>query len=287
MKILLTGAQGQLGWELQRTVPTGVEVVALSSGELDITDCQAVLRTVVAESPAVIINAAAYTAVDKAEQDVVRAFQVNGKGAAHLAQAARERGARLVHISTDFVFDGQKSCPYLPADRPNPIGVYGRSKLAGEEQIMEITGGVATTIIRTAWVYSSHGHNFVKTMLRLMREREALSVIADQVGTPTWAHGLAGAVWEVVTKEVSGIHHWTDAGVASWYDFAVAIMEEAMALGILAKQPNIRPIPASDYPLPAARPAYSVLDKGSLWQALGQAPSHWRVELRKMLLEVV
>ncbi len=286
MKILVTGAQGQLGWELQRTVPAGVELVAFGSGELDITDRQAVTRTVAAECPEVIINAAAYTAVDKAEQDVIRAFQVNGQGAAHLAQAARDQGARLIHISTDFIFDGQKSSPYLPADRPNPIGVYGRSKLAGEEQIMEITKGEATTIIRTAWVYSSHGHNFVKTMLRLMQERDSLSVIADQVGTPTWAHGLARAVWEVVTKGVVGIHHWTDAGVASWYDFAVAIMEEAQALGILSRQPTIRPIPASDYPLPAQRPPYSVLDKTSLWQALGCAPSHWRVELRKMLLEV-
>jgi dTDP-4-dehydrorhamnose reductase len=286
MKVLLTGANGQLGWELQRTVPPGIELVAFGSGELDITDQQSVAKEVVAHAPDVIINAAAYTAVDKAEDDSERALLVNGQGAANLAQAAQEGGRRLIHISTDFIFDGRQSCPYLPADLPNPLGIYGKSKLLGEERILAITKGTNTTIIRTAWVYSSHGHNFVKTMLRLMRERDSLAVIADQIGTPTWANGLAQAVWSVLQKGIHGVHHWTDAGVASWYDFAVAIMEEATRLGLLHNQPTIRPIPASAYPLPAQRPPYSVLDKGSLWQALDWAPSHWRVELRKMLREM-
>lgn len=286
MKILLTGAHGQLGWELTRTVPAGVEVVALGSGQLDISDGQAVARVVAAHDPQVLINAAAYTAVDKAEQDCERAFLVNGQGAANLAQAARDGGRRLIHISTDFIFDGQKSTPYLPTDQPNPLGVYGRSKLEGEARILAITEGEDTTIIRTAWLYSSHGHNFVKTMLRLMAERDTLAVISDQVGTPTWAHGLAQAVWAVVQQGVSGVHHWTDAGVASWYDFAVAILEEARGLGLLTRQPMIRPIPATDYPLPARRPAYSVLDKGSLWRAIDWCPRHWRVELRQMLAEI-
>ena len=287
MKILLTGAHGQLGWELQRTVPPGVEIVAFGSGHLDVTDRQAVMQTVTALAPDLIVNAAAYTAVDKAEADVMRAFQVNGQGAAHVAQAAREMGARLVHISTDFIFDGLKSTPYLPTDPPNPLGVYGRSKLAGEEQVLSITKGEHTAIIRTAWLYSSHGHNFVKTMLRLMQEREALAVISDQIGTPTWAHTLARAVWSVVMTGISGIHHCTDAGVASWYDFAVAIMEEAAALGLLSRQPAIRPIASSDYPLPAQRPSYSVLDKTSLWRAMDCQPDHWRVALRQMLREMV
>ncbi len=286
MKILLTGANGQLGWELQRTAPASIEIAAFGSRELDITDYQAVERMVVACRPEVIINAAAYTAVDQAEQDSERAFQVNSLAAANLAQVAREGGMRLVHISTDFIFDGCKSSPYRPDDSPNPLGVYGRSKLLGEERILAITKGLDTTIIRTAWVYSSHGHNFVKTMLRLMRERESLAVIADQIGTPTWAQGLAQAVWAVVLQGLSGIYHWTDAGVASWYDFAMAIMEEAHTLGLLTKRPVLRPIPASDYPLPAARPSFSVLDKTSLWQAIDSTPSHWRVELRKMLGEM-
>lgn len=286
MKILLTGANGQLGWELQRTAPAGIELAALGSQELDITDQQAVQRAVAVHTPAVIINAAAYTAVDKAEEDGERALQVNGIGAANLAQATRDGGLRLLHISTDFIFDGLKSSPYLPTDLAHPLGVYGQTKLVGEERILAITGGQDTTIIRTAWVYSSHGHNFVKTMLRLMRERDSLSIIDDQIGTPTWAHGLAQAVWGAVQSGLTGIHHWTDAGVASWYDFAVAIMEEAHSAGLLAKRPLLRPIPARAYPLPAQRPPYAVLDKTSLWQALDWTPSHWRVELRKMLAEM-
>lgn len=286
MKILLTGANGQLGWELQRTAPSGITLAACGSGELDITDGQAVARAVTAHAPNVIINAAAYTAVDKAEEEAERAFLVNGQGAANLAQAARDGGRRLIHISTDFIFDGRQSSPYRPGDRPNPLGIYGKSKLSGEEQILAITKGKDTAIIRTAWIYSSHGHNFVKTILRLLGEREALAVIDDQIGTPTWAKGLAQAVWAVALQGIDGVHHWTDAGVASWYDFAVAIMEEATSLGLLDNQPTIRPIPASDYPLPAPRPPYSVLDKASLWRALDWTPSHWRVELRKMLQEM-
>lgn len=285
MKILLTGGHGQLGWEMQRTVPDGIELAAFGSGDLDITDRRAVLDIVTRERPEAIVNAAAYTAVDRAEQDVTRAFQVNGQGAANVAQAAREAGARLIHISTDFIFDGRQSTPYLPSDQPRPVGVYGRSKLAGEEQIAAITKAEDTAIIRTAWVYSSHGHNFVKTMLRLLGEREELTVIADQIGTPTWAHNLAQAVWSVATGKITGIHHFTDAGVASWYDFAIAIAEEARALGILTKEPSIRPIATSDYPLPAQRPPYSVLDKSSLWQAIDWRPDHWRVALRAMLRE--
>jgi len=287
MKILLTGAQGQLGWELLRTVPPGVTVVACGSAELDISDALAVAAAVATHAPAVIVNAAAYTAVDRAEAEALRAEQVNAQGPANLAQAAVARGIRLVHVSTDFIFDGRQSHPYRPVDQPNPLGVYGRSKLHGEEGVMALTGGQGVTIIRTAWVYSSHGHNFVKTMLRLMAEREALAVIDDQIGTPTWAHGLAQAVWSVVSNELSGVYHYTDAGVASWYDFAVAICEEAMALGLLTRQPLIRPIPASAYPLPAQRPPYGVLDKTEFWQALSWQPSHWRVALRSMLAELL
>ena len=285
MRVLVAGAGGQLGFELQRSRPLGVELLALSSGELDLTQAEAVRRRVAEERPAVIINAAAYTAVDRAESERERAFAVNGQGAANLAVAARAAGARLIHISTDFVFDGEKSSPYLPDDRPHPLGVYGASKLAGEERVREILGP-ATAIVRTAWVYSSHGHNFVKTMLRFFGERDTLSVIADQVGTPTWARHLAQALWQMAERELTGIHHFTDAGVASWYDFAVAIQEESLALGLLGREALIRPIATGQYPLPARRPPYSVLDKTGLWQAIDWEPSHWRAALRAMLKEL-
>lgn len=286
MNILLTGAGGQLGWELQRTKPPEMALTALSSADLDITDPKKIATALATHTPDVIINAAAYTAVDKAESDEERAFLVNGEGPGYLAQAAHDGGIRLIHISTDFIFDGQKSSPYLPNDPPNPLSVYGRSKLLGEERILAINGGQNTTIIRTAWVYSSHGHNFVKTMLRLLQERESLSIIADQIGTPTWAHDLALAVWSALTRGITGTHHWTDAGVASWYDFAVAIMEEALTVGLINTRPMIRPIATADYPLPAKRPPYSVLDKTSLSTAIDWQPSHWRVALRQMLSEL-
>nr|MBF0223750.1 dTDP-4-dehydrorhamnose reductase [Desulfobulbaceae bacterium] len=306
-KIIITGANGQLGWELQRTRPEGIVAVALNSSELDITNWEKVLETVRTLSPQVIINAAAYTAVDKAEEEVDKAFAVNADGAANLAEAAKEVGARFVHISTDFVFDGLKSSPYLVSDPTNPAGVYGKSKLAGEQKIVEINGLENCAILRTAWVYSAHGNNFVKTMLRLMAERDSLGIVADQTGTPTWANGLAKAVWKLAQINQDGMFHWTDAGVASWYDFAVAIQEEALALGksfhadTRKKSPSIplckgglrgiseciiNPIGTADYPLPAKRPPFSVLDKSETWAKLGFSGQHWRKALREMLKEL-
>jgi len=285
MKVLLTGAAGQLGWELQRSVPQGVALVAMDAAGLDITDQQAVARLVAEERPDAIINAAAYTAVDKAESESERARQVNAQGPAYLAQAARANSAFLVQLSTDFVFDGKSSRPYAPADMPVPLGVYGASKLAGEVAVRERLLGSRCAIIRTAWLYSGHGHNFVKTMLRLMAEREEVRVVADQIGTPTWAWGLAGAVWQIACRSLPGIHHWSDAGVASWYDFAVAVQEEALALGVLERAIPIVPVTTADYPTPARRPLYSVLDKTATWTLLGGPAPHWRVQLRRMLTE--
>lgn len=296
MRILLTGANGQLGWELQRTRPEGVELHPMTSAELDITHAQAVMDKVRAIQPDWIINAAAYTAVDKAESEPERVFAVNGDGARHLAEAARTVKARMIQISTDFVFDGQQSHPYLPSplegegtgERGNspPLCTYGASKRAGEMAVLKTLGDDAL-IIRTAWVYSTHGHNFVKTMLRLMRERDQLGIVADQIGSPTWAHGLAKAIWKAIALDLKGVHHWTDAGVASWYDFACAIFDEARALGLLERDTIIRPIRTNDYPTPARRPGFSVLDKTSTWQALGiTAPTHWRTQLRAMLNEL-
>ena len=284
MRVLLAGGSGQLGRELQRCKPAGIELLALDSQELDLREAERVAAKVSAFRPLVVINAAAYTAVDRAESEPEAAFGVNGQGAANLAQAARTVGAYCLQVSTDFVFDGAQSRPYLPTDRTNPLGVYGASKLAGEQlALAAYPEGVA--IVRTAWLYSAFGNNFVATMLRLMGERDSLRVVADQIGTPTWARGLAEALWQMCRVQPKGIHHWTDAGVAGWYDFAVAIQEEALGCGLLKREIQIIPINTVDYPTPARRPSYSVLDKNETWAILGMTPDHWRVALRRMLLE--
>jgi dTDP-4-dehydrorhamnose reductase len=284
MRVLLAGANGQLGRELQHCKPGDVELLALGSSDLDICEAEVVAARVSGFRPQVIINAAAYTAVDRAESEQEAAFAVNGQGAANLAAAACTVGAYCIQVSTDFVFDGAQSRPYLPTDRTNPLGGYGASKLAGEQMVLAAySEGVA--LVRTAWLYSAFGNNFVTAMLRLMGERDSLRVVADQVGTPTWGRGLAEALWRMCCVQPKGIYHWTDAGVASWYDFAVAIQEEGLGCGLLDREIPIQPINTVDYPTPARRPAYSVLDKTGTWAALGMQSVHWRVALRRMLLE--
>ena len=279
----MTGAGGQLGHELQAVVPRGWRVIPCDSRALDVTSDAQAHHVLGRERPGLVINAAAYTAVDAAESEPERAAAVNTQGAANVAQAAREIGARVIHLSTDFVFDGSQGRTHGPADAPNPLGVYGRTKLDGEREVARISAGSAV-ILRSAWIYGAHGKNFVLTMLRLMREKASVNVVADQVGTPTWARSLAGAIWAVAERpEIRGVHHWTDAGVASWYDFAVAIQEEAMVLGLLERAVPLRPIRTAEYPTPATRPAYGVLDKSATWAALEQTPPHWRVSLRLML----
>jgi dTDP-4-dehydrorhamnose reductase len=234
----------------------------------------------------VVLNAAAYTAVDRAEEDSERAFAVNVLGAEHVARAAAQLGARVIHVSTDFVFDGLSSRPYRPDDAPHPCSAYGRSKLAGEAAVLSAARERAV-VVRTAWLYSAHGGNFVKTILRLLAERDAVRVVADQIGTPTWASTLALVLWQLAARpDLRGVFHWTDAGVASWYDFAVAIREEALAAGVLAAAAPVVPIRTEDYPTPAQRPPFSVLDKTAIWDALGLEPRHWRCELRAMLAEL-
>lgn len=284
-KILITGADGQLGRELRRCPPAGVECIFTDRAELDITDARQVEDTLARLAPGAVINAAAYTAVDRAESEPEQAMRVNADGPANLAAACAAGGARLLHVSTDFVFDGSASSPYAPDASPAPVSAYGRSKLEGEERVRARLP--QALILRTAWVYSALGANFVKTMLRLMAQREEISVVADQVGTPTWAAGLAAALWAALERpELSGTYHWTDAGVCSWYDFAFAIAEEGLALGLLPRLPRVLPIATSAYPTPARRPAYSVLDKGSSWRDLELPPLHWRVQLRRMLGEL-
>ena len=281
MKVLITGAGGQLGRALQATVPAGVDPVALDRAALDIGDAAAVMARVRDLAPALVINAAAYTAVDKAESDVAAAHRINAEAPGHLAAAASAVGARFIHVSTDFVFDGTSGTPYRPDHPTAPLGVYGATKLAGERAVRSAQPDAL--IVRTAWVYGDAGHNFVRTMLRLMAERDEVRVVADQIGTPSYATGLARALWALDAAGATGIHHWTDSGAASWYDFAVAIQEEALAIGLLTRAVPVIPIATSDYPTPARRPSYSVLDKSAAVALVGACAPHWRVHLREML----
>lgn len=286
MKVLITGVAGQVGSSLVKSAPASLELVKLTRTDMDIADRDLVMQVVNKLRPDIIINAAAYTAVDRAEQEPELAHAINGAGAGNLAEAARECDARFMHISTDFVFDGHQSRPYLTSDNTRPLGVYGASKLEGELRVKEMLGEHAF-ILRTAWVYAVEGANFVKTMLRLMREHRPLRVVADQIGSPTWAMSLAEAVWKAALQtHLYGLHHWTDAGVASWYDFAVAIGEEATVLKMLKAVPTILPINTDGYPTPARRPAYSVLDCNLTRKTLDMQPAYWRANLRKMLEEL-
>jgi dTDP-4-dehydrorhamnose reductase len=286
MRVLVTGAGGQVGRALLRLAPPKAVVVGAPHTDLDIADVRAVDRVLSEHDPDVVINAAAYTDVDKAESEPEAAARVNAVAPRILAGAARTRGFRLIHVSTDFVFSGCTWQPYQVDSEPDPISVYGRTKLDGERAINSVLGSAAT-ILRTAWVYDSRGRNFLNTMLRLMREKGKVRVVADQVGTPTSADSVATTLWHLaVESRLFGNFHWTDGGVASWYDFAVAIAEEGAAAGVLAGNVEIEPITTADYPRAARRPAYSVLDKRSTCEALGLRLVHWRAALRRVIGEL-
>lgn len=280
--VLITGASGQLGQALSQCAPSQIQTVEANRAVLDITDRDSVIKWCAEHTPAGIINAAAYTAVDRAEEDQAAATSANTAGPENLALAANEHGIPLVHVSTDFVFNGKSGVPYKTTDATDPISVYGVTKRDGEQAVLAVDG-LDAAIVRTAWVYDSTGGNFVTTMLRLMQERDSLGVVADQIGSPTYVHGLAEACWGLLQKKASGLYHWTDAGVASWYDFAVAIQEEALALGLLSKSIPIKPLTTADFPTPAVRPSNSVLDKSKTWDALGTIAPHWRTNLRVAL----
>lgn len=280
MKVLVTGAQGQLGKALLRQVPGDWQVEAAGRTDLDLADADAVYRHVMRGGFDLVLNAAAYTAVDRAESEEDLAMAVNAHAVGAMARALAQTGGTLAHVSTDFVFDGASSRAYRPDDTRAPVSAYGRSKAAGED-----AAGADALIMRTAWVYAAGGANFVRTMLRLMREREELHVVTDQIGAPTWAPGLASTLLALAARGARGIFHHSDAGVASWYDFAVAIYEESRALGLLDRDVTIVPISASAYPTPAARPAFSLLDSSATREMLGDRTPHWRSNLRIMLKE--
>jgi dTDP-4-dehydrorhamnose reductase len=286
MKILIAGAAGQVGRALLSCIPQGSSVQGLTHADLDIGDANSVMERARAERPDVVICAGAYTAVDRAESEPELAARVNIEGPRNLAQAAREIGARLVHISTDFVFDGSASTAYRPDSPTNPLSVYGRTKLAGEQAVRSVLPD-RSVIVRTAWVYAAQGKNFMRTMLRLMESKGHVRVVADQIGTPTAAISLARVLWALADRaDLSGLYHWTDAGVASWYDFAIAIAEEGAALGLLPTTVRVDPITTADYPTPARRPAFSVLDNRAAIAAMALTPQHWRAALRTELKEL-
>mgnify|MGYP001826072418 CR=1 FL=1 len=280
MKVLITGSGGQLGGALQRLAPKDAVITAIDVEDVDLTDPAMLRARLAAEEPDIIINAAAYTAVDKAESDEERAHDINANAVAIMVEAMEEQGGKLVHVSTDFVFDGTSERAYCPGDARRPISAYGRTKAAGEDHVRS-----DDILIRTAWVYEAGGANFVRTMIRLMKERDVLGVVSDQIGAPTWASGLARTIWGLVEAGATGTFHHTDDGAISWHEFAVAIAEEAHALGLIPAIPAINPITTNDYPTPAARPAFSVLDCSATRELLGEASVPWRENLRKMLKE--
>ena len=284
MKVLIIGAKGQLGTTLTRTIPSPLVSVSLDLPEFDITDTRSVQNMVEKERPDVIVNASAYTDVDRSEEEADPAYLVNATGPGNLALAAGQTGCRVIHVSTDYVFDGTACTPYSPDAPCTPIGVYGQSKRRGEINISKTIDNFV--IIRTSWLYSQYGNNFVLTMLRLMNERDEIKVVADQVGSPTWATTLSTAIWAVVRKtSLRGVYHWSDAGVTSWYDFAVAIQEEGIQLGLIDREIPIHPITTAEFPTTTKRPPYSALSCQKSWYDLEVNPVQWRVALRKMMME--
>ena len=289
MKILLAGGSGQLAQELQPILLSSGEVIAVDRTRLDLSQPESIRQAMAQIQPDLVVNAAAYTAVDKAENEPELAHAVNGIAPGIFAEECEKRGASLIHFSTDYVFDGSRGSAYLETDITNPLGTYGKSKLAGEEAIRNAVN--RHIIIRTAWVYGNGGKgNFVKTMLRLGKEREEIRVVADQIGSPTWTGDLAAAVSQIIPQikpEIFGTYQYTNSGVCSWYDFAIAIFEEAEKLGFPLKVQRVIPITTAEYPTPAKRPAFSVLSTVKISAILGTYPPHWRQGLRQMLAREV
>ena len=277
MKVLIIGKSGQLANELVSIKPVGIELLGLGRDDVNVCDITSLQEAVNAFQPNVIINASAYTAVDKAETDSDAAYLLNQQAVENLAIIAKKSNARLLHVSTDFVFDGKKNEAYNVDDKTNPCSVYGASKLAGEQAITTHYPE-NSAIIRTSWLYSSYGNNFVKTMIKLMQEREELGVVCDQIGCPTYAKGLAKFLWRLtVENTINSRYHWSDDGVASWYDFAVAIQNIAFNENLLEKKILIKPIPASSYPTPATRPIFSLLNATDSHQI--EPTQHWTSHL--------
>lgn len=287
MKVLIIGNKGQLGWAIERQAAIeGIATEGVDLPELDLTSWEDVKQLIGKERFAAIVNAAAYTAVDKAESDVDTAFAVNRDGVAHLADACRENGIPLIHISTDYVFDGTNTVPYKPEDPINPLGVYGRSKAEGEEALRARLPN--HIIIRTSWLYGVHGNNFVKTMIRLAKERKEMRVVDDQKGCPTFAGDLASAILKILEmlnegQELKwGTYHYCNAGITSWYSFAKKAIELAAENEDFLVD-RIVPIASASYPTPAPRPTFSALDNNSFTSSFGVDMFSWEESLSRMI----
>lgn len=285
--ILVLGRNGQVGWELCRSLAPLGDVVAIGRQEMDLTDADRLARLVADVGPSLVVNAAAYTAVDRAESEPELAHKINAVAPGVLAEAAHRFGAWLIHFSTDYVFDGTKRSPYLETDAPNPLGVYGRTKLEGERAVQAVGG--RHLIFRLGWVYGVRGQNFLLTMQRLAREREELRVVDDQIGTPTWSHLVAEAMGPIVQRlldgdvsgDVDGIYHLSCAGQTSWHGFASRIIEQMPE--VQRKARTVTPISTADYPTPAKRPTWSVLDGSKVQSTFGIRLPHWERALQSAL----
>lgn len=285
-KFLITGTNGQVGYCLTQQLQDEHEILAVGRNELDITDQSAVKKAIENFCPNVIINAAAHTAVDRAETEIELSKAINVKGPQYLAEAAKSVGAAILHISTDYVFDGQRVGKYKESDATDPQGVYGRTKLEGEQAVAAANDKFI--VLRTAWVFGEHGNNFVKTMLRLAKTRDTLGVVADQVGGPTYAGDIAKALIQIAEKIIAGekveygVYHLTGEPYVSWYEFAKAIFAEAVSQNVLEKLPLVNAITTADYPTPAKRPANSCLDLTKIQQVFGIKPSDWQKALKNI-----
>ncbi|WP_216899906.1 dTDP-4-dehydrorhamnose reductase [Synechococcus sp. CCY 9618] len=290
VRVLLTGRDGQLGRALLAAVPQGIELIATGRQELDLADRAACRAAVERHRPDWVLNAGAYTAVDRAEGEAALAEAVNAGAPGAFAGALAATGGRLLQVSTDFVFNGEQGHPYRPEQALSPLGVYGATKAEGERRAQAALPPERLCLLRTSWVYGPVGANFCLTMLRLHRSRaaagEPLTVVADQVGCPTATGGLAAACWRAIGRGVSGLHHWSDCGAASWYDFAVAIGELAAGQGLIEAPATVRPITTADYPTPARRPSYSLLDCTGSRAALGLEGQHWQTALARVLAQI-
>lgn len=278
MRALITGADGQLARELVATAPAEVQLRAVTHNQCDITEPRILEKVFEAFRPDIVINTAAYTAVDAAEENEELAFLVNALGAENVAKATDLVGARLIHISTDYVFDGLSTTPYPPDASTNPANVYGASKLQGEKLTMSAAPRAA--IVRSGWLYSTTGNNFLVSILHALRDSRPLSVVADQKGCPTSAREFALTIWRIPDVALQGIYHWANLGSASWYDFAREIAHVGQQLGILGAEAEIRPVTTAEFGRRAARPLYSVLDTTKLAEALAMQPSAWQEALR-------